>query len=295
MEPISKETLQYLGTRSVVCSVSGGKDSTAMCLWLRENGIPFRAVFADTGWEAEETYKYLREVLPLHIGEITWIAGANQFLELIRSRNMFPNRFRRFCTQELKVFPLKKYLNALDEDFVNAVGIRRAESEARSKMQEWEFNTGFDCETWRPILHWTEQDVIDIHRKHDITPNPLYLKGASRVGCFPCIYARKSEIRFIADNYPQRIQQIREIEAEIGARKIAAATEKGEEVKYLPTFFQAKGGAAGNEDGSFPIDEVVEWSRTSRGGRQFELFAADDRDAGCMRWGLCETNPSDEE
>jgi hypothetical protein len=24
--------------------------------------------------------------------------------------------------------------------------------------------------------------------------------------------------------------------------------------------------------------------------RQLELFAADPRDAGCMRWGLCDTN-----
>lgn len=78
MEPISKETLQYLGTRSVVCSVSGGKDSTAMCLWLRENGIPFRAVFCDTGWEAEETYEYLRNELPQHIGDILWITGKYQ-------------------------------------------------------------------------------------------------------------------------------------------------------------------------------------------------------------------------
>jgi len=38
-----------------------------------------------------------------------------------------------------------------------------------------------------------------------------------------------------------------------------------------------------------PIDEVVEWSRTARGGKQFELFQATESDAGCMRWGLCET------
>ena len=39
-----------------VVSVSGGKDSTATWLRLRESGIECRAVFADTGWEAPETY-----------------------------------------------------------------------------------------------------------------------------------------------------------------------------------------------------------------------------------------------
>ncbi len=293
MQTISKETLQYLGTRSVVCSVSGGKDSTAMCLWLRENGIPFTAVFVDTGWEAEETYTYLRDVLPKHIGEITWIRAENQMEDLIFRRSMFPNRFRRFCTQELKIFPLQKYLNNLeiDGDFCTSVGIRKAESEARSKMTEWEWSEGFDCEVWRPILGFSEQDVIDIHRKHEVTPNPLYLKGASRVGCFPCIFARKNEIRFIADNYPERIDRIKRLEDRVQQKITDAADGKP---KYLPTFFQSRtAGVSGNEDGSFPIDEVVEWSRTSRGGRQFELFSADDRDAGCMRWGLCETNPRD--
>lgn len=37
----------------VVCSVSGGKDSAALSLYLTELGIEHRRVFADTGWENE--------------------------------------------------------------------------------------------------------------------------------------------------------------------------------------------------------------------------------------------------
>lgn len=36
----------------IVASVSGGKDSTAMCLWLQEQGLEFTPVFLDTGWES---------------------------------------------------------------------------------------------------------------------------------------------------------------------------------------------------------------------------------------------------
>jgi hypothetical protein len=45
----------------------------------------------------------------------------------------------------------------------------------------------------------------------------------------------------------------------------------------------------GDTGACWPIDKVVDWSRTARGGRQRELFAASAADEGCMRWGMCET------
>jgi hypothetical protein len=57
-----------------------------------------------------------------------------------------------------------------------------------------------------------------------------------------------------------------------------------------PTFYQAR---APSESGTYPcvpIDKVLQWARTSLGGRQFELFAASPREAGCTRWGLCDTS-----
>lgn len=35
--------------------ISGGKDSAALSLWLTENGIEHRRVFANTGWEHDLT------------------------------------------------------------------------------------------------------------------------------------------------------------------------------------------------------------------------------------------------
>jgi hypothetical protein len=38
----------------------------------------------------------------------------------------------------------------------------------------------------------------------------------SRVGCFPCVSCRKSEIEIIADRFPERINLIRDIENATG-------------------------------------------------------------------------------
>ena len=62
-----------LDSRRIIASVSGGKDSAAMCLHLRELGIPYDAVFMDTGWEHPATYDYLRGPLTGALGPIRWL------------------------------------------------------------------------------------------------------------------------------------------------------------------------------------------------------------------------------
>ena len=53
--------------RHVIC-FSGGADSTALCLWARENLPEFDTVFCDTGWEYPMTYDYSRErVQPMRV------------------------------------------------------------------------------------------------------------------------------------------------------------------------------------------------------------------------------------
>jgi 3'-phosphoadenosine 5'-phosphosulfate sulfotransferase (PAPS reductase)/FAD synthetase len=307
------ELREKLAGRRVVASISGGKDSAAMSLWLSEQGVEHDRVFADTGWEHPDTYAYLRGPLTEKLGPITEVRGPRTMDELVVHKGMFPSRVRRFCTQELKVFPLAKFVTAraqaLECEIVNAVGIRAEESEARAKFAEWEWQETFDCDVWRPILRWSFEDVVAIHKRHGLAPNPLYLRGASRVGCWPCIYARKEEIRLVAEVDPGRIDRIRELERVVGAaqraRQEARAGADGERERERE---RAERGPARQRRAGFfglwlhgkgtracaPIDEVVAWSRTAQGGTNLSLFAPGPPDEGCMRWGLCETTPTEE-
>lgn len=274
----------------VVASISGGKDSAAMSLYLTSLGIKHRRVFFDTGWEHAATYEYIRGELAEKIGEIEEIKPPLQMEQLIENKAMFPSRVIRFCTQQLKVLPAKQYLRSLAESgktVINVMGIRASESKSRSSLMDWEWEEDFGCLVWRPLIAWTEQQVIDYHAAHGLRPNPLYLMGASRVGCWPCIFARKAEIRLMAETDPERIERIERLEKTIGDASQARHDKRGEVLKYRPTFFQANKLDENGEYLSRPIRDVVAWSKTSRGGSQFEMFG-DDRD-GCMRWGLCDT------
>lgn len=280
---------KLLDGRIVVASVSGGKDSAALSLWLTEQGIEHRRVFADTGWEHSSTYDYLRGPLSKVLGPIDEVGHPGGMKALITKKAMFPSRLRRFCTEDLKVRPLSAYVRHIQDtegECVSAVGIRAAESKARSEMEEWEWSAAFDCETWRPLLRWSEQDVIDIHARHGLRPNPLYLKGANRVGCFPCIFARKAEVKLVADLAPERIDEIRTMERQVsdGAKARGNASQFDLEHGYERTFFHGK---LSREGKPFPIDTIVEWSRTGAGGKQYELIE-EPAEEGCVRWGLCE-------
>ena len=278
---------------TVVASVSGGKDSTALMLALREVDVPFVAVFADTGWEAPETYAYL-DLLREKIGPIDVVRPARDMAASIRHRAGFPGRLQRWCTRELKIVPLRAYHDALEAagaETISVMGVRAEESAARAKMEELSDDEEWGGYVWRPLLSWSVEDVLAIHHRHGVPVNPLYLRGHDRVGCYPCIFSRKEEIRLISENSPERISQIAALETECDQLRVERNAEKPGRYSYpVSSFFQSR--EPGGGFAPMRVGQVVEWSRTSRGGRQLELLPPVPT-GGCMRWGMCEA-PSKE-
>lgn len=280
---------EQLAGLPLIVSVSGGKDSTACALALREAGLDFRMVFADTGWEAPETYEHL-DVLRTKLGPIDVVGAPGGMVAKIKARAGFPARMQRWCTRELKINPLRAYHDGVGDDTVSVVGIRSAESEARRLMPETEDDPRWGGWIWRPLISWTVADVLAIHHRHGVEVNPLYKRGHDRVGCYPCVYAGKEEIRLVAERAPERIDQIRDLEAEVVRVRAERNREKPGRYEHAEgTFFQGRD----TRSGFCAIDRAVEWSKTSHGGKQLPLIQPPP-DGGCFRWGLCEPPATEE-
>lgn len=206
----------------VIVSFSGGKDSQACliqaCKEFGANNI--EAVFCDTGWEHHLTYEHVTKVTEkLGVKLVTLKSDIGGFENLCKKMKWFPDTRHRMCTVHLKIMPMIDYLLTLNDDILIIQGIRAAESAQRNKMpcsanyfKEYIENSESskhlyrkkDVLKWcdkhtatveRPMFGLSAQQIIDYIIENGQQPNPLYKQGCSRVGCYPCIYARLSEIK----------------------------------------------------------------------------------------------------
>lgn len=271
-----------------VVNFSGGKDSTAVLLAMRESDIPHRVVFADTGWEVPQVYEHVALVERLLGIVIERVGVPGGMVAKIRQNARFPSRQQRWCTRELKIEPLIEFHERIQEqeqtDTVAVLGIRAEESERRARAKAFEFSADLGHFVWRPILGWTIADVLEIHHRHNVPVNPLYRLGFNRVGCMPCVYSAKEDIRLMAEHFPERVELLRTLEQEATEERARRNAEKpGRYSHPAATWFLRDAPT----DPPCTIDEAVAWSQTSRGGRQLPLIR-EAPDSGCFNWGLCD-------
>lgn len=313
-----------------IISVSGGKDSTALLLLAIERQTEnMQAVFADTGHEHPQTYEYVQylndTVFPIRTVKAdftddierkrefvrskwpemgvpqdqvdraiaTLVPTGNPFLDLCIWKGRFPSTRARFCSEELKRNPIVEQVQAplidAGDDVVSWQGVRADESLARRHLAEREekrtWPNGATLWNYRPILKWTAEDCFAMHRKHGIKHNPLYEQGMGRVGCMPCIHARKDELLAIAQRFPEEIERVAEWE-----RIVMQASKRGGATFFAVTDLGVThNDERANTEGN--IWKFVEWSKTSRGRQNYDMFRTGDVEPGqlCSSiYGLCE-------
>lgn len=189
-------------------------------------------------------------------------------------KGRFPSRKAQFCTEHLKLAPQLRWMaeNLDGVDYERYAGVRRDESEARKDTPDSKWDSYFDCTIHYPIASWTKAECFEFVKKRGQKINPLYLMGFGRVGCAPCINSGKDDILAWATRFPEMIDKVRWWEAKNG-RTFFAPMVPGKEINW--------------------VDEVVDWAKTSRGGKQYSLMVlvaeSEAASGSCSsKYGLCE-------
>lgn len=221
------------GIRHIV-SLSGGKDSAALAIYVKEHypSIPAEYVFCDTGCELPETYEYLERLAALLGSPIVHLNALDLLgIEKKPGRNPFdiwlnevyggflPSPRSRWCTRVLKIEPFEKYIGR-DRAF-SYIGIRGDEdrdgyvAKKPPKLSE--------RPNIIPVYPFKDDGlgIADIKRILDVSGLglPDYYKWRSRSGCYFCFYQQIGEWQRLQEEHPDLFEQAKKYEKTDGGKR----------------------------------------------------------------------------
>lgn len=174
---------------------SGGKDSI-VALDIVQRTLPhdsFVVVFGDTGMEFSDTYTATQQVqLQCKKDNIKFLVAKSDCCPIETWKEFGPPATTtRWCCSVLKTAPqiitLREYLQIQDFCGMAIVGVRAAESVARSKYEYvslGEKHKGqYSCNV---ILDWNSAEVFLYSYMRGLVFNETYKKGNRRAGCLIC-------------------------------------------------------------------------------------------------------------
>lgn len=200
-------------------SFSGGRTSAYMLRMFLDyygNTLPSDVfvVFADTGQERAETYDFVHTCARQWSVEIAWVERPGKFTQLITDRNYLPNPVTRFCTQELKIRPMAKWMRAHGyEHWTNAVGIRSDEPRRIARIRGSE-----RTERWDVSLPLADAGVTSHEVNSFWSAQPFDLRLRPHEGnCDLCFLKGYDKLRNIVRERPDLARWWANQETRIGA------------------------------------------------------------------------------
>jgi 3'-phosphoadenosine 5'-phosphosulfate sulfotransferase (PAPS reductase)/FAD synthetase len=193
-----------------VCGISGGKDSSALAIYLRDRVPTMEYFFCDTGAELPETYEYLNRlevVLGKSIARLNSTRGFEHYFELYRGT--LPSPQMRWCTRLMKIKPLEEWIG---EDLaVSYVAIRSDERNRKGYV-----STKSNITAAFPFI----EDDVDHDGVLKILTDagvglPEYYEWRTRSGCYFCFFQRKAEWVGLADRHPELFARAVAIEKKV--------------------------------------------------------------------------------
>lgn len=189
-----------------ILPVSGGKDSAALAVFMRDRLPDVEYAFCDTGEELPETYDYINR-LEVYLGKpIHRLNPDRLFAHYLAMKNGYlPSPRMRWCTQMLKIKPFETFVG--DGPVVSYIGIRADED--REAYISHKPNI-------QPAYPFREAGIVlsDVRRILEDAGLglPSYYSWRSRSGCYFCFFQQRIEWIGLLDNHPDLYEKAAQFE-----------------------------------------------------------------------------------
>jgi 3'-phosphoadenosine 5'-phosphosulfate sulfotransferase (PAPS reductase)/FAD synthetase len=193
-----------------ICGISGGKDSSALAVYMRDRVPQMEYFFCDTGAELPETYDYLGKLetaLGKPITRLNARKGFDHWFEVYRGA--LPSPQMRWCTKKMKIEPLEEWVGG--DTAISYVAIRADETGRKGYV-----STKPNIKAVFPFVEdgIGHDDVLRILQDAGIGL-PDYYEWRTRSGCYFCFFQRKAEWVGLADRHPDLWQRAVAIEQKV--------------------------------------------------------------------------------
>jgi 3'-phosphoadenosine 5'-phosphosulfate sulfotransferase (PAPS reductase)/FAD synthetase len=191
-----------------ILSLSGGKDSAALAVYMRDRIPEMEYVFHDTDMELPETYEYLARLEAILAKPIQRTKSALGFDHWHRTYGyMLPSPHRRWCTKMLKLKPFEAFCG--DDTVYNYIGLRADEN-----------RIGYV--STKPSIHpvypfrdagLVKQDIFRLLDESGLGLPKYTAWGRTRSGCYFCFFQQKIEWVRLLEQYPELYERAKAYEA----------------------------------------------------------------------------------
>jgi 3'-phosphoadenosine 5'-phosphosulfate sulfotransferase (PAPS reductase)/FAD synthetase len=202
------------GDQKHVLGLSGGRDSAALAVYMRQHHPEFEIdyFFTDTGKELPEVYEFLTRLEGFLGKEIHHLNPDRDFdFWLGQYNNFLPSPKTRWCTRQLKLRPFERWVRPLLESGTTVfsyVAIRSDE----------EYREGYSSkhQNMKVVLPF-RLDGIDKARVIEILESsglglPRYYAWRSRSGCTFCFFQQKIEWVRLMREHPDAFEEAKRYE-----------------------------------------------------------------------------------
>ena len=197
-----------------VLGLSGGKDSAALAVYMRQHfpELDIDYFFTDTGKELPEVYEFLGKLEGFLGKPILRLNPTRDFDFWLKEYNNFlPSPNTRWCTRQLKLLPFKNWVKpmlAAGDTVTSYVAIRSDE----------EYRQGYISSDDNLIIKLPfrengidKKSVLDILEASGVG-YPKYYEWRSRSGCTFCFYQQKIEWVRLKERHPEAYEEAKQYE-----------------------------------------------------------------------------------